>query len=136
MSRTARWVLGSFAFLFAGIFAFTAPSRSPLALFLPTGFCVLIALACFSQTLRGPATRIIGGVVFLVCVSYLVFEIWTEPTKLYSRPSEPSWTNAVEALIVFGLPGIYVALRGEYPRWGKGAEAFRGDKPSQHEDGK
>jgi hypothetical protein len=32
--------------------------------------------------------------------------------------------NAMLGLNVFGMPGLYVAVRGKYPRWGKGAKAF------------
>lgn len=52
MSRSARLILGSFALLFAAIFVYseqTAPSRAPLLIYLLAGFCVLIAVACFSR---------------------------------------------------------------------------------------
>ena len=51
MSRAARWILGSFALLFAAIFVYseqTAPSRAPLIIYLFAGLCGLLAVGCFS----------------------------------------------------------------------------------------
>lgn len=131
-------MLGSFALLFAAIFVYSeqlAPSKAPFLTYGLAAFCVLIAVACFSRTRRGPAVRIIGLVVFLAYVSYLVYELLAEPTKPYTDRSEPHWLNAIMGLIVFGLPGLYVAVRGIYPAWGKGAKAFNGEMVSpSHED--
>jgi hypothetical protein len=127
MSRGARWTLGSFALLFAAIFVYSeqnAPSKAPLLVYVLAGFCVLIAVACFSRALRGPAVRIIGFMVFLAYAAYLAYELLREPAKSYQGRAEPHWLNALLGLIVFGLPGLYVAIRGKYPKWGKGAEAF------------
>jgi len=79
--------------------------------------------------------RIIGFTVFLAYVSYLIFELFREPAKPYANRSEPHWLNAIAGLVVFGLPGLYVAVRGRYPEWGKGAKAFDGesDSPSDEE---
>jgi hypothetical protein len=55
MSRSAAWVLGSLALLFAGIFLYSermAPSRAPLIIYLFAGLCVLMAVACFRQAWR------------------------------------------------------------------------------------
>jgi hypothetical protein len=71
---------------------------------------------------------------FFATVSYFVYELLNEPTKPYTGRSEPHWLNAIQALIVFGLPGLYVAVRGEYPKWGKGAEVFRHGTPSSADE--
>ena len=55
MNRSASWVLGSFALLFAVIFVNSekmAPSRAPLIIYLFAGLCVLMAVACFRQAWR------------------------------------------------------------------------------------
>jgi hypothetical protein len=144
MSRGSRSVLGCFALLFAAIFAYSeqlAPSKAPLLVYGLAAFCGLIGVACFSRTWRGPAVRIIGFTVFLAYASYLVYELVREPAKPYANRSEPHWLNAIEGLVVFGLPGLYVAVRGKYPKWGKGAKAFTGetdsppDEESHHESG-
>ena len=127
MSRSARWILGLFALLFAAIFAYSeqlAPSRAPLLVYALAGFCFLIAVACFSRRWRGPAIRVIGFTVFFAYASYLVYELFWEPAKPYVGRSEPHRLNAILGLIVFGLPGLHVAVSGKYPRWGKGAKAF------------
>jgi hypothetical protein len=130
MSRAARWTLGSFALLFAAIFIYSeqlSPSKAPLLLYVLAGFCLLIAVACFGKRWRGPAVRIIGFMVFLAYFSYLAYEVIREPAKPYTGSSEPHWVNAIHGLFLFGLPGLYVALRGKYPKWGKGAKAFNGE---------
>jgi hypothetical protein len=134
MSRAARWVLGAFSAFFALVLVASermASSKAPVLIYLVTLFCVAICVACFSSKLRSGAIRLIGAMVFLATVSYLVDELATEPAKKYSSHSEPHWINAIFALLMFGLPGIYVALRGTYPSWGEGASAFKG-KPTPH----
>jgi hypothetical protein len=129
MSRSARWVLGCFALLFAALFIYSeqlSPSKAPWFVYGLAGFCGLMAVGCFSQRWRGPAIRIIGFVVFLAYALYLGYELVREPGKAYVSRAEPHWMNAIMGLIVFGLPGLYVAVRGKYPKWGKGAKAFRG----------
>lgn len=129
MSRGARWTLGCFAMVFAACFleaTWSAPSKSPILDVLLPMFCTLIAMACFVQGWRGPAVRIIGAIVFVATVCYLVFELVNAPRKPYTGSSEPHWFNAIRALAGFGLPGLYVAVRGVFPAWGTGAVAFRG----------
>lgn len=51
----ALWILGSFALLFAAVFAYsawTAPSGAPLVLYVLAGLCGLMAAACFRQARR------------------------------------------------------------------------------------
>jgi hypothetical protein len=137
MSRGARWTLGSFALLFAAMINWSehnTPSRAPLISYSVLAFCVFIAVACFSRSWRGPAVRVIGITVFLAYVAYLVNELLREPTKAYAGESAPHWLNATRGLIEFGLPGLYVAARGKYPKWGKGAVVFRGE-PSRSTGG-
>ena len=132
MSRGARWLLGVFCLFFAGTFAVTASSATEtmatLAVWLCAGFCVLIAVACFSSVARGPAVRVIGSVVFLLCLTYLIFEIRKGIWRPYEGRASEHWVNAIWGLFVFGLPGLYVALCGRYPIWGKGAKAFLGEE--------
>lgn len=144
-SGGARRILGSFALLFAAIFVYSeqlAPSKAPVLAYGLAAFCGLIALACFSRIWRGPAVRIIGLIVFLAYVSYLAYELLREPAKPYAGRSEPHWLNATMGLILFGLPGLYVAVRGKYPAWGRGAKAFHSEivsrpgEESRQDDGR
>ena len=55
MGRSAAWLLGSFALLFAAMFVYServAPSRAPLIIYVFAGLCVLMAVACFRQARR------------------------------------------------------------------------------------
>jgi len=129
MSRTARWVLGSFALLFAVAFA-TAVNNSPEPFFIwaCAGFCLLISLACLSSVARTPALRIIGTAVFTVYAAGVV----SAAVRLSRTPFDGhvpwSWLTQlegpIEGLITFGLPGLYVAVRGSFPAWSKFAPAF------------
>ena len=54
-STIPRWILGSFALIFAGIFVYAgrvAPSGASLVLYVFAGLCVLMAAACFKQARR------------------------------------------------------------------------------------
>lgn len=116
MGRGARSILGSFALLFGMTFVYSeqvAPSRAPLMVYVLAGFCGLIAVACFSRAWRGPAVRIIGSMVFFIYASYLLYELLRAAAKPYAGRSEPHWFNAILGLIVFGLPGLYFAIRGK-----------------------
>lgn len=127
MSRSARWVLGAFALCFAFSFwlaSALSAARPSLLERLLFCFCALIAVACFSQYLREMALRLIGGMVFVISIWYVLVEFKTEPHNLYSWHG-PSVINSALFMLVFGLPGLYVALRGHYPKWGKGVGAFR-----------
>ncbi len=139
MSRPARWILGAFAAFFAAVFLLserTAPSRAPVLGYSFVGFCILIAVACFSRAWRGLTVRIIGTMVFLTYVAYLTEELLSAPAEPYPGISRPHWLNAIVGLIIFGLPGLYTAVRGDYPKWGLGAQAFRqGSAPSTGDPG-
>jgi hypothetical protein len=139
MSRIACWVLGSFALLFAATFVLTVSnSPEPLLLWICAGFCVLISLACFSTVAHGPAIRLIGATVFAVYAFYLFDAL----SRILRTPLDGHfhwrWLTAFEGpfegLIVFGLPGLYVAIRGRYPLWGKAAPAFLGKNYCQDEE--
>jgi hypothetical protein len=61
---------------------------------------------------------------------YFVYELIREPTKSYAGISNPHWLNAAMGMIILGLPGLYVMLRGTYPAWGIGARGFNRDADS------
>ena len=128
MSGWAKFTIGIFALLFAWIFVISRNgSTNQVISWVLAGFCVLIALACFSRTARAPALRVIGATIFLGYLFYLVSELRKGIFRPYPGGSSPHWLNAVEGLLVFGLPGLYLALRGIYPNWGRGAQVFRGE---------
>ncbi|MBZ5528657.1 MAG: hypothetical protein LAN71_12230 [Acidobacteriia bacterium] len=127
MRRRVRWTVGGCALLFAAFFLFLAlrsPHKPLILLALPPFFCLLIAAASFSDILHKTASRIIGLAASLLSLAYLVIEIRSQPWSPYPGLGEPHWLHAALAFLVFGLPGIYVAVRGEYPAWGKAARGL------------
>jgi hypothetical protein len=134
MSRGARWTLGAFSLLFSWIFVISSSNAlHPAAEWICAAFCVVIALACFSSAARGPALRVVGAFVFLLYCGYLVVELRQGLWRPYEGRSSEHWFNALRGLFVYGLPGLYVALRGIYPSWGLRADVFRGS-PKRPED--
>jgi hypothetical protein len=57
-SGVSLLILGIFALLFAAMFVYSAPSRTPSAFHIFAGLCVLMALACFRQAWK---SRRVGG---------------------------------------------------------------------------
>jgi hypothetical protein len=128
MSTWARFTIGMFSLFFAWIFIISREgSKNPAILWVLAGLCVIVALACFSRTVRTPALRIIGGAVFLFYLCYLAFELRSGILKHYEGSGSPHWLNALKGFFVFGLPGLYLALRGVYPAWGRWGHVFRGE---------
>jgi hypothetical protein len=135
MSRGARWTLGAFSLLFSWIFVISNDnSPRPAIGWMLAAFCVLIAFACFSGTARGPAIRVIGAVVFLSYCGYLVLEIRKGLWRPYEGEGSEHWVNALRGLFVYGLPGLYVTVRGFYPPWGYGTAGFRGSEEVQTDE--
>jgi hypothetical protein len=66
----------------------------------------------------------VGGAVFLACLGYLIDMAVGGPLWSSTR-STPSLAKALLAFFAFGMPGGYVAAKGEFPRWGKYHRAFR-----------
>ncbi len=131
MSRGARWVLGVFALIFAGIFLYTlSDSKAQWLSWGLVAFCLAIAVACFSAKGRGLALRFIGVSVFLGYLSYFLWEILANFRKLYTGISEDHWINALLGMFIYGLPGIYVTIKGIYPRWGLRSDVFAPNKNS------
>ena len=113
MGNAPRWILGISSAGFAAMLIYSerlASSNAPVVTYLVAAFCGSITIACFSASLRNSALRFIGAMVFLATAAYLVDELVTEPTKAYAGRSEPHWLNAIFALLVFGLPGLRLAL--------------------------
>jgi hypothetical protein len=139
MSRASRWILGSFALLFAWTFIAALPyALIPFVLWLCAGFCVLIALACFPTVARGPTLRVIGATIL---AAYL-FAVATKLADALKTPFDGHFhgrwllflETVAEGFVIYGLPGLYVAVYGRYPRWGHAAPAFLGRNRSEDSD--
>ena len=67
-------------------------------------FIVLIAVACLIPRYRNLSLRIIGGTIFGCYRAYVVNSVGQEDLL-----------RAIKGLIIFGLPGLYFAVFGNYP---------------------
>jgi hypothetical protein len=130
MSRGARWLLGGFAVVLSLIFLYSAQVESvKWECYVSAGFCGVIAAACFSSQARRSAVRIIGAFVFAI---FSLFVATEGAVALHWARALPGATGAhlataLEAFVFLGLPGLYVALKGKYPRWGIQSKVFRGE---------
>jgi hypothetical protein len=115
-----------FAFSFAiagGVLDATLPGIStPFDII--AAVCGVVALACLVKGSRPLTVRLVGAAVCGQYVWYVV-GIMGDPL-LVAQPT--NIVKAVLGLIVFGIPGAYVAITGRYPSWGRHAHVFRGDE--------
>jgi len=123
MSQGARITIGFLA-LFATLM-FWGFSRNPLLIERGTAwasyplmaFSLVVAVACFVPRSHPITLRILGATV---CLTFLL--------TCLNNVGDPSFGRLLGGLVVFGIPGGYVAITGKYPTWGKASRAF-GNKP-------
>lgn len=108
----------AFAFLTLGFAALAWSTRDPEGMRTATigelvlgVFCAVGAMACFLSASRPITLRLIGGVVFLVCVGYLIEMAVSGPVLARPR-SEMSLVGSIAAFSIFGSPAGYVAVMG------------------------
>jgi Mn2+/Fe2+ NRAMP family transporter len=86
-------------------------------------FLALLLLVLINPRRFAWAGRIIGGLIFAACAWYLI-DVWIikggkmEPTL--GAHNKPTPWNAVLAMVLFGLPGLWLMVTG---RLGFGAKA-------------
>ena len=134
MSRWARWTI-AIAVLLLGweVIALSPPgehlsAEAGLLLFLG-----MIVIACLSKTGRPVALRVVGGTVFFAYLAYFFYEFLDPIPETYKGINQEHWVNALFGLLLYGLPGLYVAATAGYPKWGIHAKGFRSPK-DQDED--
>lgn len=117
MSRASMLVLGGVCAFFCAYMVYQASSGTLAS---PTGGYVFAAVLAVGSVgcvargrVQGAALRAIGGVVLLACLAYLAGEV-ANGELVSERRSQPSVLNAIMALIVFGVPGAYVLVRGPH----------------------
>ncbi len=140
MSRGARWSLGLAMILIAagsagmpwylhwltGLPVNLPPAMVGITLSLAI-FPALIAVACFSRTVRPIAVRLIAATVLIMSLGYVASQIAAFKSiegELAGPKNRPNLLNSIEFAMVFGLPSAYVLLIGRYPRWGHHGAAF------------
>jgi hypothetical protein len=123
MGRTSRWTMVIFCLVFAGLtlsIPLTMPeSGVPLSKSLiVVAVLLVIALACFPGRFQKALVRLIAAGVFLGCVAYIVVEAGKPlPDLANYRRSDTNIVNALIAMVIFGVPAAYVAVKGEFPKW-------------------
>jgi hypothetical protein len=84
---------------------------------------LLFALALWFPRRCGFAARIVTGLVFVACCSYVVDRAWHEVVPAPGSRGESSLPDAIQALVMFGIPSLWFTLRG-------GARSRRGAGPA------
>lgn len=115
LGRGARIVIGSISILVGlGMLAIAPDTEKAFAFHVFAGFCLLIALTCFS---RGRVRQFIGSIIgctlFLIALYYLGHELLTGPVFSSSR-SKPSIVNAALFFVFIGLPGVTFAWKTQF----------------------
>ncbi len=132
MSKGALFTIGAVCALFSLYMAYQASSgfmANPAGGYLFGGVLAVAAVGCFSKgRLQGGALRAMGGVVLLTCLGYLAGQLLEGEVTSESQ-AEPSVLNAIQALVVFGIPGAYLMIRGpavfDLPGAATGADPLR-----------
>ena len=128
MSLGSRIAIALFALLGTGLFGFMGFNAKgvpapPVAFFGMSLFCLIIAVACLVEKLRGPALRIIGATIFVVFGFYVFDSVGTD-----------NLLRSIAGLVLIGIPCGVLAVTGKYPDWGKFGAAFSKKDESQNRE--
>jgi hypothetical protein len=126
-SRLLFWTLAPLLILIVVLLGFYPANRSTQATVVAIGvdsLVVLLILAMYDPKTFHWAGRAAMGLVFLVFLWYLIYEIdCGQPWRLVPH-SEPSPVNALLGLLIIGLPCLHYML---YGRFGRKRKAERDD---------
>lgn len=127
------WALAPFLIMFLVVM----PFATPVDVF--GGGLILVLEALGALTLLGLfnserfwwAWRAVGGLIFVLCIAYLVSMLIESGGKIEFTPrrSKASSFNAICALIAFGLPGLCFALFGRFTFRREHVEDIYDDEP-------
>lgn len=119
MSKGTQIFLGIVFALAAAQFAYFGATQG---MYMPAGatpfygtsaFCAVIAIACLAKASRPLTLRIIGAVISIAFVFYA-----------YDSYGGKNFVKALAGCFVFGFPGAYLAVTGNYPSWGEVGPVF------------
>ncbi|WP_349793174.1 hypothetical protein ABQY74_001945 [Xanthomonas sp. WHRI 7064] len=115
LSLSARLLPGVFAMLFCAVMVVVAPpTNKAIYFYLFAAFCLLLALACFTQgRVRQFIGSLIGCTIFGLGICYLVVELSSDPVWAGAR-SQPSVLNACLYVFFIGVPGAAYAYRARF----------------------
>ncbi|HJZ95703.1 MAG TPA: hypothetical protein VKE70_04310 [Candidatus Solibacter sp.] len=126
-SRILFWTLAPLLILITILLGFYPANRSAQATVIALGvdsLVVLLILAMYDPKRFHWAGRAAMGLVFLVFLAYLIYEIDSgQPLRLVPR-SEPGPVNALLGLLLIGVPCLRYTLIG---RFGRKPKAERDD---------
>lgn len=110
-----RWVLASFAFLFAFIMYLHGTGHpTPFFSYFFGFFCAAVGIISITTgRVRQFFGSFVGLTVFAAGLAYLYSEI-SGGTFFSGSRSEPSVVNAIAFMIIFGIPGLIYALHARF----------------------
>lgn len=119
MSAGSRLIMAVISLVCAAGFFLTAlqadgVTANPAAFYGMAMFCVVVAIASLSTQSHPMTLRMIGAM--LTCSTLGAFVSGVQTHHL---------TQAIAALLVFGLPAGRLAMTGKYPRWALWSRLFR-----------
>ncbi|WP_039037671.1 hypothetical protein [Pseudoalteromonas sp. ECSMB14103] len=116
LSPFSRVLLGSITGLFGVVMILIAPEMSkPIGIYMFGAFCLIIFVMCITTgKLRNYLGRVIGSTAFGLSVWYFLGQLGGGELISGERP-EPSIFNAILFFFAFGFPGIWFAIKGQFP---------------------
>lgn len=116
LSPFSKILLGLVTMLFGVLMILIAPDMSkPLAILSFGLFCLAISVMCFTKgKIRNYLGRLIGLITFCFSILYF-FEQLNDGVFFSGSRSQPSLFNSVLFFLAFGFPGIWFAVKGQFP---------------------
>jgi hypothetical protein len=117
-SRFIAWTIGPVATIAAAGLLLTAQWSLSLSCIVRSA--VVATLLLFAAALWWPrrcavAARIGAGIVFLLCAAYVADTVHSGDWRTDKR-GDTSVANAIQVLLMFGIPCLWIALRGRRRR--------------------
>ncbi|MBL8748162.1 MAG: hypothetical protein JNK78_03310 [Planctomycetes bacterium] len=111
-SRFMAWTIGPVAIVAAiglalGPWACNTASVARAAVLV---VLLMLAVAVIAPRRGAFAGRVVTGAVFLACLLYVV-EMAIEGPDVTAKSGDPSLGNALQALVVFGIPCFWLTVR-------------------------
>lgn len=126
MSTTVRWMVGGLSVVFAfmtgalPVVTHLSPSGTLIS-WIIVAVCLAFALTCFVRSFYGLMVRLLGGIFFLGYVGCAYLQISAPHSASYASSTSLSSLNEARGLllglVLFGVPGFYMALTGKIPQW-------------------
>lgn len=136
MSTTARWMVGFMCVVIA-IMTGSIPVmahrslQGDLCCWGIVLFCLAFAATCFIRPLYGMMIRLLGATFFLGYVGFVYLQCSSTQSGMYAPSTNLSTYGAARGLllglVIFCIPGMYMAWTGKVPQWMLGKNWKRPD---------